>query len=215
MKIAQCPPTLCHPMGSTVHGILQARMLEWVAFPFSRGSSQPRHGTQVSQISGEFFTSWATREAQEYWNGCPSPGDLPDPGIGLGSPALQSYSLPVELSSSVVPFSSCLQFFPASGSFPMSWLFTSGGQSIGISASVLPMNIQGWLPLGLTGLIFLQSKGLSRVFSNTTIWNHQFFGAQLSLWSNSHIWAPKSLQMVIAAMKLKDVYSLEGKLWPT
>ena len=78
------------------------------------------------------------------------------------------------ISSSLVPFSSCLQSFPASGSFPVSQLFTSGGQSIGASASasVLPMNIQDWFPLGLTGLISLQSKGLSRVFSNTTIWKH-------------------------------------------
>ena len=73
--------------------------------------------------------------------------------------------------------------------FPVSWLFASGGQMIGISASALvpPMNIQDWFPLGLTGLISLQSKGLSRVFSNTTVQKHQFFGAQPSLWSNSHI----------------------------
>ena len=93
------------------------------------------------------------------------------------------------ISSSVVPFSSRLQFFPVSGSFQMSQLFALGGQSIGVSASasVLPMNIQDWAPLGLTGWISLQSKGLSRVFSNTTIQKHQFFGAQLSLYSNSHI----------------------------
>ena len=86
-------------------------------------------------------------------------------------------------------FSSCPQFFQASGSFPMSQLFAFSGQSIGSSvlASVLSMNIQGWFPLGLTGLISLQSKGLSRVFSSTTVWRHQFFGTQLSLWSNSHI----------------------------
>ena len=93
------------------------------------------------------------------------------------------------ISSSVIPFSSWLQSFPRSGSFPMSQLFESGGQNIGVSASasVLPMNIQDWFPLGLTGWISLQSKGLSRVFSNTTFQKHQFFGAQLSLWSNSHI----------------------------
>ena len=93
------------------------------------------------------------------------------------------------ISSSVVPFSSCLQFFPASQSFPRSWFFISGGQGIGAlaSASVLPMNIQDWSPLGWTGWISLQSKGLSRVFSNTTVQKHQFFGVQLSLWSNSHI----------------------------
>ena len=76
--------------------------------------------------------------------------------------------------------------FPASGSFPKSWLFASGGQSIGISASVLQMNIHGWFPLELTSLIFL-SKGLSRVFSSTTVQKHQFFSTQPCLWSNSHI----------------------------
>ena len=87
------------------------------------------------------------------------------------------------ISSSVVPFSSRLQSSPASGSFPMSQLFTSDGQSIGASASasVFPMNIQDWFPLGWTGWISLQSQGLSRVFSNTTVQKHQFFGAQLSL----------------------------------
>ena len=87
------------------------------------------------------------------------------------------------------PFSSCLQSFPASGSFPMSQFSASGGQSTGTSASasVFPMNIQDWLPLGLTGWISLQPKGLSRVFSNITVQKHQFFSTQLSLWSNSHI----------------------------
>ena len=91
------------------------------------------------------------------------------------------------ISSSVVPFSSCPQTLPASGSFPVSQLFTWGGQGIGVSASVLPMNTQDWSPLGWTGWISLQSKGLSRVFSNTTVQKHQFYGAQLSLQSNSHI----------------------------
>ena len=93
------------------------------------------------------------------------------------------------ISSSVAHFSSCPQSFRALESFPMNWVFTSGGRSIGASASasILPMNIQGWFPLGLTGLISLQSKGLSRVFSSTTISKHQFFGTQPSLWSNSHI----------------------------
>ena len=85
------------------------------------------------------------------------------------------------ISSSVIPFSFCLQPFPASGSFQMSQSFTSSGQSIGASASVLPMNIQDWFPLGLIGLISLQSKGLSRVFSNTTVQKHQFFATRLSL----------------------------------
>ena len=93
------------------------------------------------------------------------------------------------ISSSFVPFSSCPQSFPVSGSFPVSQLFASGGQSIGASASALalPMNIQVWFSLGWTGWISLQSKGLSRVFSSTTVQKHQLFGTQLSLESNSHI----------------------------
>ena len=87
------------------------------------------------------------------------------------------------------PFSFCLQSFPASGSFPVNWLFASGGQSSGAltSASVFPMNIQGWFHFGVAGLISLLSKELSRVFSSTTVRKHQFFGTQPSLWSNSHI----------------------------
>ena len=93
------------------------------------------------------------------------------------------------VSSSVIPFSSCLQSFAASGSFPTSQFFASGGQSIGVSASasVLSMDIQDWFPLGLTGLISLESKGLSRVFFNTTALKHLFFSIQLSLWSNSTV----------------------------
>ena len=92
-------------------------------------------------------------------------------------------------SNLLIPFSSCLQSFLASGSFAVSRLFASGSQSIGASASasVLPMNIQGWFPLGLTGFMSLQSKELLRVFSNTTVQKHQFLDTQLSLWSNSHI----------------------------
>ena len=88
-KVAQLCPTHCNPIDYTVHGVLQARILEWVAFPFSRGSSQARDWTQVSCIAGRFFTSWATREAQEYWSGepIPSSADLPDPGNEPGSPA--------------------------------------------------------------------------------------------------------------------------------
>ena len=90
------------------------------------------------------------------------------------------------------PFSSCLQSFPASLSFPITRFFASGGQSIGVSASAsgLPMNIQDWFPVQLTGFISLKFKGLSRVFSSTTIWKHQFFGTQPSLWcySDIHIW---------------------------
>ena len=115
---------------------------------------------------------------------CPSP----TPRIYSNSCPLRWWCHPT-ISSSVVPFSSCLQSFPASGSFPMSQFFTSGGQSIAVStsASLLPMNIQDWFPLWLTSWISLQSKGLSRVFSNTTVQKHQFFSTQPSLWSNSHI----------------------------
>ena len=115
---------------------------------------------------------------------CPTPS----PRACSNSCPLSQWCHPT-ISSSVVPFSSCLQYFPASGSFPMSRLFTSGGQSVGASASssVLPMNIQDWFPLGLTGWISLLSKGFSRVFSNTAVQKLQFFGAQFSLWFNSHI----------------------------
>ena len=115
---------------------------------------------------------------------CPSP----TPGVHPNPCPLSWWCHPA-ISYSVVPFSFCTQSFPASGSFPMSQLFTWGGQSIGVSASapVLPMNTQDQSPLGWTGWISLQSKGLSRVFSNTTVQKHQFSSAQLSLWSNSHI----------------------------
>ena len=108
------------------------------------------------------------------------------PRVYLDSCPLSRWYHPT-ISSSVISFSSCLQSFLASWSFPMSQFFTSGGQSIRASASALPMNIQGLFPLEWTGLIYLQSKGLSRIFSNTTVQKHQFFGAQLSLWSNSYI----------------------------
>jgi len=116
------------------------------------------------------------------------PCSSPTPGVHSISCALSRWCHPT-ISSSVDPFSSHLQSLPASGSFPMSQLFTWGGQSIGVSASasVLPMNTQDWFPLWWTGWISLQSRGLSRVFSNTTAQKHQFFSAQLSLWSNSHI----------------------------
>ena len=115
---------------------------------------------------------------------CPSP-----------TPGVYTYSCPLSqwcqltISSSVVPFSSHLQSFSASGSFQMSQFFASGGQSIGASASasVLPMNIQDWFSLGLTSWISFLSKGLSGILSNSTVQKHQFFSAQLSLWLNSHI----------------------------
>ena len=115
---------------------------------------------------------------------CPSP----TPGAYSNSSPSSWWCHPT-ISSSVIPFSSCLRSFPASGFFPISQFFASGGQSIGVSASaaVLPMNIQDWLPLGWTDWVSLQSKGFSRVFSNNTVQKHQFFSIQLSLSSNSHI----------------------------
>ena len=114
---------------------------------------------------------------------CPSP----TPRVHTNPCPLSWWCHPT-ISSYVIPFS-CPQSLPASESFPMSQLFASDGRSIKVStsATVLPMDIQGWFPLGLTGLISVQCKGLSRVFPNTTIWKHRFFSAQLSLWSNSHI----------------------------
>ena len=147
---------------------------------------------------------------QEYWSGVPLPSPSsssvmsnslaphglqharlpcpsPSPGACTNSYPLSRWCHPT-ISFSVIPFSSCLQSFPTSGSLLMSQLFKSGGQGIGDSASapVLPMNIQNGFPLGLTGLISLQSKGLPRVFYNTTVQRHQVFGTWLSLWSNSH-----------------------------
>ena len=120
-------------------------------------------------------------ESQHARPPCPSP----TPRVYSNSCPFSQWCHPT-ISCSVIPFSSCLQSFPASGSFPMSRLFSSGGQSIGASASasVLPVNIQDWYPLGWTGWISFQSKGLSRIFSSTTVQKHQFFSIQPSLWSN-------------------------------
>ena len=116
------------------------------------------------------------------------PCPQPTPGVYSNSCPSSRWCHPA-ISSSVVPFSSCPQSLPASGSFPISQLFVWCGQSIGVSAStsVLPMNTQNWSPLWWTGWFSLQSKGLSRVFSNTTVQKHQFFGTQLSSQSKSHI----------------------------
>ena len=157
----------------------------------SRG--QLPHSSKVSCIAGRFFTNWAIGEAFEssvssvqslvtsssLWPRglqhtrppCPSP---PTPGVYSNSSPLIQWCHPT-ISSSVIPFSSCPQSLPASGSFQMSQFLASDGQSIGVSAStsVLPMNIQDWFPLGWTSGISLQSKGPSRVFSNTTVQKHQ------------------------------------------
>ena len=128
--------------------------------------------------------SLRTHEPQHTRPPCPSP----TPGVHSNSRPWSQWCHPA-ISSSAVPFSSCFQSLPASGSFPMSQLFAWGGQSTGVSvlASFLPKNTQGWSPIEWSGWIFLQSKELSRVFSNTTLQKHQFFGPQLSSQSNSHI----------------------------
>ena len=148
----------------------------------------PKHFTfqgQSVQFSHSVMSdSLWPHESQHARPPCPSP----TPGVHSNSCPLSQWCHPT-ISSSVVPFSSCPQSLPASGSSPMSQLFTWGGQSIGVSAStsVLPMNTQDWSPLGWTGWLSLQSKGLSSIFSNTTLQKHQFFCAQLSSPSNSHI----------------------------
>ena len=161
LVIQSCLTLNCSLPGSSVLGILQARILEYVQFSRSVMSDSLRpHEPQHARLPCPSPTPRA------YSNSCPS----------------SRWCHPT-ISSSVVPFSSCIQSFPASGSFPMSQFFTSCGQSIGVSASalVLPMNIQDWFPLEWTGWISLQSKGLSRVFSNTTVQKHQFFSPELSL----------------------------------
>ena len=138
------------------------------------------------------------------------PCHSPSPRVCSNSYPLSQWCHPT-ISSSVTPFS-FLQSLSASGSFLMSWLFTSGGWNFGASASasVLPMNIQGWFPLGLTGLISLQSKGLSSIFSNTTAEKHQFFGIQPSLWSSyhSHIWLLEKLIALTRQTFVSKVMSL-------
>ena len=128
--------------------------------------------------------SFRPHESQHARPTCPSP----TPGV-YPNPCPSSLWCHPAISSSVIPFSSCPQYLPASESYPMNQLFAWGGQSTGVSAlaSFLPKNTQGWSPLGWTGWISLQSKGLSRVFSSTTVQKHQFFGAQLSSQSNSHV----------------------------
>ena len=144
----------------------------------------PHQSVQFSSVSQSCPTLWRPHELQHTRPPCPSP----TPGVHPNPCPFSQWCHPT-ISSSVFPFSFCPQSFPASGSFPVSQLFVSGGQSIAVSASasVLPMNTKDWSPLRWTGWISLQSKGLWRVFSNTTVQKHQFFGTQLSLSSNSHI----------------------------
>ena len=235
MKVAQLCPTLSDPMDEF------SRTEYWNgAFPFSKGSSQPRDQTQVSSTAGGFFTNWATREAlclkenfkckmtqanktfssvqfshsvlsNSLW-----PHGLQHARLPCSSPTLGVYSnwCPLcwwchpTISSSVIPFSSHLQSFLASGSFPISRFFASGGQSFGVSAlaSVLPKNIQDWFPLGLTGWISLLSKELSRVLSkhinssalsfiySTTLTSiHTWLLEKPQLWLGRPLWAKQCL----------------------
>ena len=170
----------------------------------------PISSTIISPSSVQFSHSVMSdslqpHEPQHVRPPCPSPTSRVHP-----KPCPLSQWCHPTISSSVVPFSSYPQSFSASGSFPMSQPFTSDGQSIGVSAStsVLPMNAQDWFPLGWTGWISLQSKGLSRVFSNTTVQRHQFFGVQLSLysptptsihdyWKNHSIGSPEAVPQIL------------------
>ena len=145
---------------------------------WEKNSSTKEWRGKFSSVAQSWLTLCDPHEPQHARPPCPSP----TPGVYPNSCPLSHWCYPT-ISSSVIPFSSCPQYFPTSGSFPMSQLLESGGQSIGVSAStsVLPMNTQGWSPLEWTGWISLQSKELSRVFSDTTFQKHQFFSAQLSL----------------------------------
>ena len=150
------------------------------------------------------------------------PCPLPAPGTCSNPCSLSRWCHPT-ISFSVVTFSSCLQSFPASGSFPVSQPFASGGQNIGASASALVLPIQDWFPLGLTDFISLQSKGLSRVFSNTIVQKHQFFGPHLSSQSNSHIhtwplekpelWLDGPLSALLLLVEPQISSALEAASW--
>ena len=160
----------------------------WADWTQYGGSLKPKnriaHHQSVQFSRSVVSNSFRPHEPQHARPPCSSP----TPGVYSNSCPSSWWCHPA-ISSSVVPFSSCPQSLPAPGSFPRSQLFAWGGQSIGVSASasVLPMNTQDWSPLERTGWISLQSKGLSRVFPNTTVQKHQFFSTQLSLQSNSHI----------------------------
>ena len=162
----------CNPPGSSVHGGSPGK---------NTGVGCHAFLIQFSSVTQSCLTLWP-HESQHARPPCPSP----TPGVYLNPGPSSRWCHPA-ISSSVVPFSSCPQSLPASGSFPMSQLFASGGQSIGVSAlaSVLPMNTQDGSPLGWTGWISLQSKGLSRVFSNTTVQKHQFL--------ITHYYSPKNI----------------------
>ena len=220
-EVAQSCPTLCDSMdcsspGSSVHGIFQARVLEWVAIALSDGlliltsifevlkiyllNPQSMHGTHKHNVElnkpeakiissvqfGCSVLSDSLRPHESQHARPPCPS--PTPGAYSNSYPSSQWCHPA-ISSTVAHFSYCPQTLPGSGYFRTSQLFTWGGQSTGVSASasVLPINTQDWSPLGWTGWLSLQSKRVSTVFSNTTVQKHQFFNVQLSSQSNSHI----------------------------
>ena len=175
------------PHGATVNILrVEIEKCDWNRRKRCRAQSLKEwHRISSVQFSRSVVSnSLRPHESQHARPPCPSP----TPRVHSDSCPSSRWCHPA-ISSSVVPFSSCPQSLPASASFQMSQPFASGGQSIGVSASAsaLPMNTQDWSPLGWTGWISLQSKGLSRVFSNTTVQKHQFFGAQISSQTNSHI----------------------------
>ena len=196
-----CNSMDCSLPGSSVRGIFQARILKWILISFSRGSSLSRDQTCVSCIAGRLSTDWATRHVLSSVQSLSHVWLFVTPWIAACQASLSitnsQNSLKLTSIKSVMPSSHlilCRPLFllppiPPSISFPMSQLFAWGGQSnrVFTLASFLPRNTQGWSPLEWTGWISLQSKGLSRVFSNTTVQKHQFFGTQLSSQSNSHI----------------------------
>ena len=217
-KSLQSCPTLCDPIdgsppGSPVPGILQAGTLEWVAIFFSNAWKWKVKGKSLSRVR-LLETPWTAAyqappsmgfSRQEYWSGVPvscvqffaTPWTAARQAFlsfNISRSLLKLMSIEsVMLSNRLILCRSLLllpSIFPASRSFPMSQIFTSGCQSIGVSASasVLPKNIQGWFPLGLTALISSLAKAFLRVFSCITIWKHHFFTTQLSLRSNSHLY---------------------------
>ena len=176
-------------MSANLESSAMATGLEEVSFHSNPKEGQCQKMFKLLYSSVQFSHSVVSaslrpHESQHAMPPCPSP----TPGVHSNSHSSSQWCHPA-ISFSVVPFSSCPQSLPASESFPMSQLFTWGGQSIGVSTStsVLPMNTQDWSPLERTGWISLQSKGLSRVFSSTTVKKHQFFSTQLFSQSNSHI----------------------------
>ena len=177
----------CSQPGSSVLGISQARILEWVAIFFFRGS--PNSSVQFSSVAQSCLTLCDPMNCS--LPGLPVHHQLPE----FTQTHVHQVSNAIQPSHPLSSFCSHLPSCPASGSFQVSQFCALGGQRIGVSASasVLPMNIQNWFPLRWTGWISLWSKGLSRIFFNTTVQKLQFFSTQLSLWSNSHIhtWLPE------------------------